>query len=1032
MREFVVSVVLRDEATRPLQNVYRATDRIRAAFSRFGTQSSKANEQVSESARKMERVYRDANGRLRDELGRFVSESQRAGKAVRSFQSSVERASGSVGRFSNNADHAVSSLKSMAVHALGAVSAYQALGRAVKEAAQFEQSKVLIEAMFNNQKAANEYMQMLQRVAVDSPVLNSQDMFANSKSFISLTKDVKTLERAWKVVEKLNVMDPAQGVEGAVLAMRELASGDVVSMVERFEMPRSAVKAIKDLPFEQQVKALDQLLSKMNITDKVVQKMGDTTLSQWNRFKEMTSIAFRDAGKSANSELGGALRKINDLLEKGALNNFVRSVDSWLGRTIDRIIGFGLAAKRYIQPAAQFFRENASSIKAVASALGAMMIVGKVTGLLKGLFSVVRMNPVVLLVTGAALLLDKLFGMDKVIDTVKNAFKGLYDIFMSLFYDTGEVGDILTKMGFSPQTAAKMDAVLQQVRDGFDVVKQAVRDFVVKVVIPLMPQAQEMIESAFKLAKPAIGFVVDLFGAAIEVIKTFVQKVVVPSFPTVKDIISTTFNIITPILKIAARAFQAVSTVVMFLIKNVVIPLIPKIVPSIQSMWKVVGPILKALAKLFQGVSDAIEWAISMFGRFVKAAKKIPQEVARIINNVVDGINWVLGKIGVKTRIPKWEPPKYAKGTRHHPGGFAIVGDGGGPELIRTPSGQVGLSPNRSTLTYLPKGTEVLPHEKTKMLLNSEIIPAYKDGAGDGLLHRAWEAAKGVVGQAKDIAIDVWSLITRPSQLMKKVWEQFGVSTQTMSGGLGELIKGALSLIKGKASDFVKRKLNSFLSFGSGVPNSVSNWVRAAMAITGVPASWFRPLITIAMKESGGNPRAINLWDVNAKRGTPSKGLFQTIDPTFNRYKLPGMNDIWNPIHNAVAAIRYMIARYGSVFNVPGIRNMMKGKGYVGYREGGVATEPQIAALAESGWKEYIIPTEPRLRNRARSLLSQANTELGYNSNQRPSVVFSPRVDIHVTAADVQSAGNLETAINRKLEEMWQMFLDIYATEVVR
>jgi hypothetical protein len=48
------------------------------------------------------------------------------------------------------------------------------------------------------------------------------------------------------------------------------------------------------------------------------------------------------------------------------------------------------------------------------------------------------------------------------------------------------------------------------------------------------------------------------------------------------------------------------------------------------------------------------------------------------------------------------------------------------------------------------------------------------------------------------------------------------------------------------------------------------------------------------------------------------------------------------------------------------------------------------------------------------------------------SVVFSPKVDIHVTAADVKSAGSLEAAVNRKLEEMFQKFLDIYSVEVVR
>ncbi|MCL6617780.1 MAG: hypothetical protein K6T39_11945, partial [Anoxybacillus ayderensis] len=48
------------------------------------------------------------------------------------------------------------------------------------------------------------------------------------------------------------------------------------------------------------------------------------------------------------------------------------------------------------------------------------------------------------------------------------------------------------------------------------------------------------------------------------------------------------------------------------------------------------------------------------------------------------------------------------------------------------------------------------------------------------------------------------------------------------------------------------------------------------------------------------------------------------------------------------------------------------------------------------------------------------------------SVVFSPKVDIHVTGADVKTAGSLEAAVNRKLEEMWQTFMDIYRVEVVR
>lgn len=87
----------------------------------------------------------------------------------------------------------------------------------------------------------------------------------------------------------------------------------------------------------------------------------------------------------------------------------------------------------------------------------------------------------------------------------------------------------------------------------------------------------------------------------------------------------------------------------------------------------------------------------------------------------------------------------------------------------------------------------------------------------------------------------------------------------------------------------------------------------------------------IIERESGGDPNAINLWDSNAAAGIPSKGLMQTIDPTFNSYALPGHGDIWNPVDNIIAGTRYAIDRYGSLGNVPGVVGVSNGTGYVGY-----------------------------------------------------------------------------------------------------
>ncbi len=124
----------------------------------------------------------------------------------------------------------------------------------------------------------------------------------------------------------------------------------------------------------------------------------------------------------------------------------------------------------------------------------------------------------------------------------------------------------------------------------------------------------------------------------------------------------------------------------------------------------------------------------------------------------------------------------------------------------------------------------------------------------------------------------------------------------------------------------------------SGPPptGEVREWITEALRILreyGVDTSSIDPadLAAIIQHESGGDPHAQNNWDSNAAAGHPSKGLMQTIPSTFNAYKLTGYDDIWNPVHNIIAAVRYALHRYGSIDKVPGVAGLENGQGYVGY-----------------------------------------------------------------------------------------------------
>ncbi|MBF6219223.1 transglycosylase SLT domain-containing protein [Nocardia abscessus] len=103
--------------------------------------------------------------------------------------------------------------------------------------------------------------------------------------------------------------------------------------------------------------------------------------------------------------------------------------------------------------------------------------------------------------------------------------------------------------------------------------------------------------------------------------------------------------------------------------------------------------------------------------------------------------------------------------------------------------------------------------------------------------------------------------------------------------------------------------------------DNLDGWIRQSLDIMrahNIPGS-YEGIHRNIMRESGGNPRAINLSDSNAAKGTPSKGLLQVIDPTFNAYHVDGTAfDIWDPVANITAACNYAAHRYGSMDNVNG------------------------------------------------------------------------------------------------------------------
>ncbi|MGQ0574258.1 MAG: transglycosylase SLT domain-containing protein [Pseudonocardia sp.] len=130
-----------------------------------------------------------------------------------------------------------------------------------------------------------------------------------------------------------------------------------------------------------------------------------------------------------------------------------------------------------------------------------------------------------------------------------------------------------------------------------------------------------------------------------------------------------------------------------------------------------------------------------------------------------------------------------------------------------------------------------------------------------------------------------------------------------------------------QAQQAEQAKIDSLIAEGG-----LDGWIAEALDVMDLPLSLAPSIKKIIMKESNGNPKAINRWDSNARRGTPSQGLMQTIPSTFRAFVHPELAHlgITHPVANITAGVRYMIDTYGMSTLEQGGRRTASG-GYLGY-----------------------------------------------------------------------------------------------------
>lgn len=302
------------------------------------------------------------------------------------------------------------------------------------------------------------------------------------------------------------------------------------------------------------------------------------------------------------------------------------------------------------------------------------------------------------------------------------------------------------------------------------------------------------------------------------------------------------------------------------------------------------------------------------FSNFFKGIwNGIKQAAANGMNGVINVINAGIGAInkvwsfftGHGTGLKELGKVHFAQGGTVHRH-LSVINDGDGPdwkELVQTPDGNLFMSQERNWTGFLPEGTRVYSGAETRQIMNAVGISHYATG---GIVGEGIDWAKGSLENVGSWLGDKFSaledFLADPLKATKGLLEKATSGLYKGLGNFADVAHGAMDKLTQPIADWFKKGLEKLeAQFESG--GASPDLIRAAaakmhVAISGADISH---IMNVIKHESGGNARAINNWDSNAKRGDPSKGILQFIQSTFNKYAVAGHTNIYSPFDQLLA-----------------------------------------------------------------------------------------------------------------------------------
>jgi phage-related protein len=591
--------------------------------------------------------------------------------------------------------------------AAGAQKAVEALTGGIGLANSVEQVRARLNA-FTKDGAATEAILEQIRSEADRTPFAFAEMANAAAMLLPASKSAQGgLEGLIKQAEILAALNPSEGLEGAAFSLREALSGDFVSVMERFNIPRELINRLKDegVPNAQIV---GRALEEMGADFSLVANLANTTQGRLSTFQDGLARLQAAAGEPILDALGVALDAASVALDenKVALTEAATAIGVFLA---DAVKGSVTLIKQW-----------GPVILSAAARLGELKdTVGEVLDVI-GRFTTSALRPVIQTMGELARRAgDTATDWGEAWATVREVVEGAWRFLQPVLQ---AVADGLNRFGAEvlPELAAAWEVMSQRAQAAWSALEAFLRpalealsqfwtehgDTIVRVATVAWENVRDVIALAMDAIRTVVLVVLDLVQGDFDSAWDRVKALAANAWDTLNRVLGRDLDLMREAIETAldavARGWQDAWNGVLSFAGSVWAAINATVSGALQALWDAVASTFNSITQTVVGSTSDVQgflsaawatiqgtaagaWAgvrdavVSAYSGIVGPIQAITGQVQGIINSISSGLNGIVSAA-----------QNAANAVRSVPSAPSGGGGGGGGGATLRPGGKPG------------------------------------------------------------------------------------------------------------------------------------------------------------------------------------------------------------------------------------------------------------------------------------------------------------------------------------------------------